>query len=211
MADDQAYTFDRSSLRFRSLETGRFVPERDVRVAVDAVADLASRRLGEASARYRAGQITVTEFQAELMATIKESQIAAGLLAYGGRQQMDASRWGLVGQQIRVQYQYARGMIADVLDGRQRLNGRLDGRARQYGQAARSLYENLRRRQSAEAGMAFEQNVLHAAESCRECLAATAAGVVPIGTLPPIGQRICRQSCRCTLSYSRTMSEAEAA
>lgn len=208
---DQAYGYDRATGRFRSFETGRYISERQVRDAVDAVADLASRRMGEAAARYRAGQITISEWQAEHLALIKQSQIASALLAYGGRSQMDASRWGTVGQQIRTQYAYARQMVADVLDGRQRLNGRLDARARQYGQAARSLYENTRRRQGAAAGLSFEQNHLHASESCAQCIAMSARGRVPIGTLIPIGQRTCRGGCRCTLSFHRTATDAEAA
>ena len=205
---DQTFTFDRVSQRFRSLETGRWVSEREVRDGVDRVADLASWCMGESAARFRAGEISAAQFQATMMGTIKDSQIAAALAAYGGRGQMDASRWGLVGRQIRTQYLYARQMVADVLDGRQRMNGRLDARARQYGQAARSLYENIRRREAAGAGMTFEANHLHATESCDQCRAMSAMGRVPIGTLVPIGQRTCRQSCRCTLSFHRAMSEA---
>lgn len=208
---DVAYGWSRESQRFRDLSTGKYVSERAVRDLVDKVADLASRRMGEAAARYRAGQITINEFQAIMMATIKDSQIAAAMLAYGGRQSMDQVAWGRVGQQIRVQYQYARQMIGDVLDGRQPTNGRLDARARQYGQAARSLYENTRRQQSAQAGMSFEANYLHASESCVQCRAMSAAGRVLIGSLIPIGSRTCRSSCRCTISYYRTASEAEAA
>lgn len=210
MAD--AFTWDRSSRRFRDLSTGRFVGEREIRDAVDRTADLASRRMGEAAARFRAGTITATEWQAEHLTLVKQSQIAAALAAYGGRDQMTPARWGTVGQQIRVQYQYARLMLADVLDGRQRLNGRLDARARQYGQASRALYENIRRREAAsDGGLAFEENHLHASESCDQCRAQSASGRVPIGTLVPIGMRTCRASCRCTLSYHRTMSGAEAA
>lgn len=208
---DQSYTYDRGSMRFRSLESGRYVSEREIRDAVDRVADLASRRMGEAAARYRAGQITVAEWQAEHLALIKQSQIASALLAYGGRGQMDAQRWGIVGQAVKQQYLYARAMIADVIDGRQRLNGRLDARARQYGQASRALYENLRRRQSAASGFQFEQNHLHASESCDSCRAMSALGRVPVGTLIPVGSRTCRGNCRCTLSYHRTAVETEAA
>lgn len=206
---DQTYTWSRESQRFRSLETGRYVSERDIRDLVDKVADLASRRMGDAAARFRAGQIDVGTWIAESQAIIKDSQIAAALLAYGGRAQMGPSEWGRVGQQIKTQYAYLNRMAADVLDGKQRMNGRLDARARQYGQAARSLYENTRRQQSAQAGLSFERNVRHSSEGCAGCVAASNAGWVPIGTLPPIGSRSpCRQGCRCTLAYSRSMSEA---
>jgi hypothetical protein len=206
MADMQ-FGYDRASQRFRDLSTGKFVSERSVRDGVDRVADLASARMGEAAARFRAGELTATQFQAVMLQTIKDSQIAAALAAYGGRAQMTPERWGVVGQAIRAQYAYARQMVADVLDGRQRMNGRLDARARQYGQAARSLYENVRRREATSTGMLYEQNHIHAAESCEMCLAMSRRGKVPLGSLVPIGQRTCRQQCRCTLSYHRSTVE----
>lgn len=205
---DQSYGYDRASMRFRDLSTGRFVPERTVRDAVDRTADLASRRMGEAAARFRAGEITSAEWLRQHLELVKQSQIAAALAAYGGRANMDAQKWGYVGYRIREQFAYSRKMVADVLDGRQRLNGRLDSRARQYGQAARAAYENHRRRASAESGIAFEQNHLHASESCQSCRDQSARGRVPIGTLIPVGSRTCRASCRCTLTYHRTVSEA---
>lgn len=210
MADVQ-YTWSKESQRFRDLSTGRYVSERTVRDLVDKVADLASQRMGEAAARYRTGAITIDAFQAEMFATIKDSQIAAAMLAHGGRSQMGPAEWGQVGQRIRTQYAYARQMIGDILDGRQRVNGRLDARARQYGQAARATYERIRGPQSAGAGMQFERNVLGAAEHCDSCVNQTAQGWVPIGTLVPVGSRSCRGNCRCTISYSRTRDAQEAA
>ena len=205
------FGWSQESQRFRDLESGRYISERQVRDFVDNIADLASRRMGEATAQYRAGQITVAEWQATMMETIKASQIASALAAYGGRDQMNASRWGLVGQQIRTQYAYLARFTDDVLSGRQRMNGRMDARARQYGQGARSLYENIRRRESTAAGFRFERNELHPADHCDQCVNQTALGAVPIGTLVPIGRRTCRSNCRCTLVYSRQMTVEEAA
>lgn len=201
---DQSFTFSVEAQRFRSLDSGRFISEREVRDAVDRVADLASRQMGEAAARFRTGQIGAAEWIAESQRIVKHSQIASALAAYGGRSRMDQSKWGLVGQQIRVQYAYLNRMADDVLSGRQRMNGRLDARARQYGQAARSLYENIRRRESAAAGFAYERNVLHPADHCAQCVEQSVRGLVPMGSLVPIGRRTCRSQCRCTLAFSRT-------
>lgn len=208
---DLLYGFSVESQRFRDLRTGRYISERAVRDFVDAIADHASQQLGTLSSQYRAGQITMTVWQAESRAVIKSSQIASALAAYGGRSQMTPSRWGVVGQQIRTQYAYLTRFADDVLSGRQRMNGRMDARARQYGQASRTLYENIRRRTSAEAGFRFERNVLHPADHCNQCLNQTSLGIVPIGTLVPVGRRTCRSQCRCTLAYSRSAAVDEAA
>lgn len=205
---DQSFTFDSVSRRFRALDSGRFISEREVRDAVDRTADLASRQMGEAAARFRTGQIGAAEWIAQSQQIVKDSQIASALAAYGGRLRMDQGKWGLVGQQIRVQYAYLNRMADDMLSGRQRMNGRLDARARQYGQASRSLYENIRRRESAAAGLSFERNILHPADHCAQCVSQSARGLVPLGSLVPIGQRTCRSQCRCTLSFSRSAVEA---
>jgi len=211
MAGDY-FGFDPASQRFRDLSTGRFVSERAVRDGVDRVADLASARLGELTARFRTGEITAVQWQAEMMAQIKQAHISAALAAYGGRDAMTPARWGTVGQLIRREYAFARAFAADVLAGRQRQNGRMDARARLYGQSIRGTYENIRRREVAAAGLRFERNVRHSSESCRQCVNASGQGWVPIGTLPPIGNRTCRGNCRCTLSYARTpQQDTEAA
>lgn len=211
MAGDY-FGFDQRSQRFRNLETGRFVSERQVRDGVDRVADLASARLGALTARFRTGEITAVQWQSEMLAQIKAAHIASALAAYGGRDAMTPARWGTVGQIIRREYAYARAFAADVLSGRQRQNGRMDARARLYGQSARGTYENIRRREVAAAGLRFERNVRHASESCRQCVNASGQGWVPIGTLPPVGSRTCRGNCRCTISYTNNpQAEAEAA
>lgn len=205
------FTFDDRSMRYRDSASGKFISERQVRDAVDAIVNLSAERMGNLAASFRAGTIDANEFLSGMLTEVKSAQIAAALAAYGGRDQMNSQRWGMVGQQIRQQYAYARTMVADVLEGRQRMNGRLDARARLYAQASRTTYENTRRREMARLGMAFEQNILHASESCDGCLSASDAGWVPIGTLPAVGSRTCRLACRCTLAFAASRSEAEAA
>lgn len=210
MADVQ-YGYDARSQRFRDLSTGRYVTERAVRDYVDNVADAASRIMGDATAQYRAGAISVTEWRATMMQTVKDSHIASALAAYGGRSQMTPSRWGLVGYQIRTQYQYLRNFERDLLNGSQRLNGRADARARMYGQGARQLYENIRAREAGAAGLRWERNIRHSSESCAQCITQSALGWQPLGTLVPVGRRTCRSNCRCTIERRADMPMTEAA
>lgn len=210
MAGDY-FGFDQRSQRFRDLSSGRFVSERAVRDGVDRVADLTSRRLGELTARFRAGEISAVQWQTEMLAQIKQAHIASALAAYGGRDAMTPEKWGYVGWRVREQFAYARRMAEDILSGRQRMNGRLDARARMYGSAVRQTYNSVRARESRAAGLKYERNVLGVAEHCPECRAQTARGVVPIGTLIPPGYRQCRASCRCSLVYMNQPDEARGA
>lgn len=205
------YTFSDRSGRFRDSATGQYVSERAVRDAVDAVVRLSGERMADLAQQFRAGTIDDGQFLTSMISEIKSVHVATALAAYGGREQVTQARWGTVGQLIRQQYAYARQMVADVLEGRQRMNGRLDARSRMYAAAGRTAYENIRRREMAALGYAFEVNVQHSQEGCRECVAASDLGPVPIGTLPPIGSRQCRSMCLCTISFSRTRQDAEAA
>ena len=196
------YTYARRAGRYRSVETGRFVSDTDIRAGVDALVRLSASRMADLARQFRAGEITASEWLAGQMAEIKAAHLAAVLAAQGGRSQMTPADYGRVGQQIRVQYQYARQMVADAIRGKARLNGRLDVRAGQYANAARVGFEQTRRRVAQEAGALRERNVQNSGESCAGCRAQTARGLVPLGMLVPIGARSpCGPRCRCSISY----------
>lgn len=204
-----AYTWDDLSGRYRDAR-GRYVSESTVRRVVDAVADAASDRLAMASQALLDGRMSLAAWQVEAQQTIRLAHVATAVLAHGGSSQMSPARWGAIGPEVRAQYQYLRDFAQQIADGRQPLNGGLTARARQYGQASRSTFENTRRRGMQERGYRYERSVLHPAEHCGLCVQEAGKGWQPIGSLIPIGQRTCRQNDHCTLSYARTI-EGEAA
>lgn len=204
-----AFTFDPERGRYRD-EDGHPVADTRVRSGVDAAVDLAARRMADTSARLRSGAITVEQFQAEMFRHVKDVHVAASLAAYGGREQMDPSRWGRVGARIRSEYGYVRGMTSDLLDGKQPLTPALDARARQYAQAGRHTFTAVQRREASDRGNRSERNVLGSAEHCPDCQAQTARGWVTIGSLGFPGNRRCRSNCRCHIEFSTRSAEAAA-
>lgn len=203
------YRWNENAGRFIN-ERGQFVSERAVRVVVDRIADAASERMAAASERLLAGEMSVAAWQAEMMQTIKVSQIAAATIAAGGADQMTPSRYGSAGFEIKTQYQYLREFAAQIESGQQKLNGSLTARARQYGQAARVAFERAYGRGQQQRGYRSVRNVLGVAEHCRQCLSLTAQGWMPIEQMPPIGSRICRSNDRCRLEYRRAEQEQAA-
>lgn len=184
----------------------------DAKDGVDALALAMATQMAAESARYRAGDITLGQWQAQMMSDIKSLHIAAVLAAYGGREAMNQSTWGTTGQIIRREYTFFRTFLADVLQGRQAQNGRMDNRARLYAAAARTTYQAINRRQAYDTGQRYERNELGATDhSCAACLAATDQGWVPIGTLSQPGTRTCRANCRCSLSYAEARDMVGAA
>jgi len=202
--------WDDTSGRFRD-GSGRYISERSVRAVVDQVADQASARLAASAQAMLDGTKSLATFQAEAMATIKQAHVATAVIAHGGAEQMTFSRYGSVGNEIKSQYQYMRGMAEDIASGRQPLNRTIVSRAAMYGQASRITYEKTRNAGQRQRGYAWERNVIHSGETCSGCRAQSARGLVPIGSLVPVGSRTCLSRCRCTLSYARTNEAAQAA
>jgi hypothetical protein len=122
---------------------------------------------------------------------------AATAAARGGWAQMSQSDWGYTGALIKRQYQYLDRFALDIQTGKQRLDGRLLQRARMYGKAARSSYEQMRRREMVKLGKTEERRLLGPAEHCPGCLIEADKEWRPIGTLAPIGSQECRTECKC--------------
>ncbi len=205
MPSTSPFTWDDRAGRFRDAR-GRFVSETRIRAGVDNVVSLASQNMLQLTRQFRTTDMTIDAWVAGMFQEIKLAHVAAALAAYGGKEQISQQQWGQIGSVIRNQYGFVRKFAHDMLEGRQVLNGRADVRAAQYGNAVRTTYENLRRQAQVNFGYTYERNVLHARESCAECLNATGRGSVPVGTLPAIGTRLCRSACRCTLTYSKRVA-----
>lgn len=187
---------------------GEFVSERAVRAVVDQIADAASDRMAAAAQAMLDGRLSLGAFQAEMQAAIKVSHVAAAVIAHGGREQMTPARWGAIGPEIRAQYGYLRDFAAQVADGRQRLDGSLTARSRQYGQQARVVFERTYGADQRARGYRSVKNVLAPVEHCALCRSLAARGWMPIEQMVPIGQRTCRGNDRCQLRYRREEAEA---
>jgi hypothetical protein len=198
------FTYSPDTGRYRDQVTGRLVPESAIRAAVDTVADAASEQLSRLTARLRAGELLVSEWEIEAIRVTKQAHIAAGLAAHGGRAQMTPATWGYLGSRLRSEYGYLRTFANQVAEGLVPDDGTLEARAALYGQAARVTYEAVQARDATDRGFDEERNVLHASESCAGCQAQSALGWVALGTLSPIGSRDCLSRCRCTVSRRRS-------
>lgn len=202
-----ALTFSAAEGRFRD-ERGRFVSDAAVRRVVNAIADGAGERMARSAQAMLDGTLSLAEFQAELMRTVKLSHVATATIANGGQARMDFAAYGRAGAAIKAQYQYARGFAQAVADGTQPLNGTLVSRARQYGHASRTHYEQERFRQM-QMRPVLCRNQINSGESCAGCRAESAKGWVPVGEMVPVGSRQpCQSRCRCTISYRTTAALA---
>ncbi len=187
--------------RYYDNQTKRLVSWLDVRADIDKYIASSNKAIDALANQLRNREISLAEWQTGMRDQIKAMHLNTAMAAHGGRQNITQADWGRAGQQIRAQYEYLDKFAKDIASGKVKLDGRLNVRAKLYGEAARGTHEQERRRASARAGLTEERRILHAKESCTDCITYAGYSWRPIGTLPPIGQSACRTNCQCTFSY----------
>lgn len=197
-----SFSWDQPSGRYRDVH-GRYVSQKAVRDAVDAVLDAGTARMQAVSRRLLDGSLDLASWQQQMAAEIKAQQLAAAMIAHGGKTAMTQADYGWTGQRIREQYGYLRAFSAQIVSGEQSLSEQVAARAALYGQAARATYEGMRARDAVGRGENEERNVLGPADHCPDCVSASAKGWAPLGTLIPIGSRRCKVNCRCRIERRR--------
>lgn len=187
--------------RYYDNQTKRLVSWLDVRRDIDTYIANSNKAIDALATQLRNRQISLAEWQTAMREEIKAMHLNTSMAAHGGRAQMTQADWGRAGQQIRTQYEYLDKFAKDIASGKQPLDGRLNTRAQMYGEAARGTHEQEKRRMADNGGLTEERRLLHAKESCVDCLTYAGYGWQPIGTLPRIGDSRCRTNCRCTFTY----------
>lgn len=197
------YGWDERLGRYRDLASGRLVSARDVRSALDGVIARTGDLVQDAASRLQVGQLTPAEFGEEVRRLLKDIHLAGSAAANGGWSQMTQADFGSVGYKLREEYAYLQHWVEQLERGEAPMDGRMLTRARLYVESARATYEEARRTDRALAGDNEERRVLHAQESCDDCVAYAEMGWQPIGSLPEIGDSQCQMNCRCTFDYRR--------
>lgn len=154
------------------------------------------------------GAIGLDEWRRQMAEYIRQGQIAAAVLQRGGFWSMTDLDWIMVQDSITDQIEALVGLYGRLQSGDTPLDGRLRTWMKMYNWAARATYFMFENEQQASRGATHYENILHANESCAGCIAESSKGIVPIGSLVPIGQRDCLSHCLCTYEYySETVFE----
>src|SRR5574343_416241 len=161
--------------RYRDRATGRFVSELTVRGDLDKYIDAKNAKLDSLTTQLRNREISLADWQTQMRNELRTAHTNAAMVARGGRDQMTNADWGRTGRELRTQL---------------------------YGDASRKTYEQNRRAAAATNGNNLERRILHAAESCQDCIEYAGRGWQPIGTLPRIRQNQCRTKRKCTMIFS---------
>lgn len=180
---------------------GQFVPRTEVRRAIDKALDAEKARALDLSNALRSGSISLEKWRAEMRDIIKNVHLYSASAASGGWAQLSQADYGRIGQIIRGEYGFLEKFAQGIARGTVPLDGNFLQRALQYAEAGRDSYHQTERASARRAGKREERNILHPADHCGGCLGESARGWVKIGQLIPIGRRICRRKCRCSLRF----------
>lgn len=202
------FTWDARSGRYRWKATGRFVPGTAIRDALDTALAAEGRRMTALAEQLQTRAISLTRWQLEMSQAVKNTHLFSAMAAKGGRAQMSQADYGRVGAEVRKQYAYLERLSrqlkgANGFPGLPR-DGRFKQRVGLYTEAGRTTYHAVEREEMRRRGKTEERNQLHPADHCtgpRSCVEQTDRQWVAIGTLLPVGRRLCRARCRCTMAY----------
>ena len=189
--------------RFRDAR-GRFLSSERVRRIIDATLQSHTRAVQELTEQFRNRAVSLAEWERRMRQEIKNIHIYSALAAKGGKAQLTPQDYGRLGAVVKRQYRFLERLSNELSTGKQAPDGSLVNRARLYAQAGRGTMEATRQREMTTRGFDEERNVLGSAEHCDgpdSCLEQTARGWVPVGSLIPIGGRLCVTNCKCQIEY----------
>lgn len=201
--DESSWRYDPISGRYRG-SNGRFLSQFAVEALVDGRINKLGTLLRRLTNMLSRGDITLVQWQESVREALKLAHVQATIIGNGGRDAMEASDWGKVGQRLRAEYRYLEGFARDLLDGRVS-PAMASARISLYAQSVRSSYWQGTELRQQRQGYSLMRRILDSqAKHCEDCLRFAARGAVPIGSLPMPGQRCaCGSNCKCRVQYMR--------
>lgn len=204
LTNSTRYAWNDKAGQYVDSKSGRFVPRSAVRDDLDRVLDGITAKMDLNSQALLNGAINLDQWQLEMMSLTKRAHLVSAASQRGGWAQLTQADFGRVGQIVRREYGYLRNFAEQIASGKQPLDGNIGRRARMYGQQARNTFYAFQKVEMERRGFDEERSVLNPADHCEECKSEERKGFQTIGSMVPIGQRICRSNCKCSVEYRNT-------
>lgn len=197
------FTFDRKSQRYRYKDSGKYVSAEAVRNLTEKHIDQLKTDVNTIADKLIEGKINVTTWEETTAKALKDLHIANFTLGRGGLKQVSQRDYGIIGSELKKEYQYLRGFSQDILAGKMTREQFRD-RVSKYVDSSYGTYELGRAESHRDAGYNWERRIRNAALSCEECVTYAARGWQPLSSLPNIGDECeCKSRCRCHKEYSK--------
>lgn len=213
------YAWDPKEGKYIYLPTGRYVQPMEIRnQAIEPMIRRSKDAQRALSAQLQTQELTLAEWQTQMISQIKQAQTAAALAANGGEKNTNDSDKEEIALLILALLLLFRKFSQDIQRKIQPLNGLLLVRSDLYAGAARGTFESVGEYVArVYLGRTQERRVLGDAEHCHTvrsraesvlgrpgllgCVELEKLGWQKIGSLPPIGVSPCRSNCKCHFIY----------
>lgn len=191
---------------------GRAVPWKVVRNDVFRFSAGVREDMRELTQMLRRGELTPEQWYDRMRTEMRLAYRNAVTVANGGRGTMDFRAWGRFGAIMKKEYKWLNNFLAQIISGKQSVNGRAVVRAGMYGNSTNRIYEEWRLKKAMRDGYteairrlgATEQHC-HANHGTPGCVE-LAGQWMPISEIVPIGQATCGSNCLCTIEYRNQMN-----
>lgn len=200
------YLWNEKALQYTNRATGRFVSRETIKDQLFKVTKQSSDTMRAISQQLRDGNISLADWQLQMMQEIKTTHLAGAAMQRGGWQQMTQADFGRVGQIVRREYGFLRDLANGIESGDIKLDGRILLRAAQYGQAGRETNVTFWNLEADKRGFDEERSILNPAEHCTECISEDDKGFQALGQMIPIGRRICRANDKCDKEFRNSVT-----
>lgn len=200
------FEFDRNSQRYRVISgsgKGQYISTAAVLKLTERYIDQLKTDVSTVADKLIEGKISVATWEETTAKALKNAHVAAYSLGKGGIGRLQSRDYGIIGNQLRSEYEYLRGFSQDILKG-ELSEAQLRDRLSLYIDAAYGSYERGRFESHRSNGYNWERRYRNSAQSCSSCVGYAARGWQPLGSQPHVGEACeCGNRCRCHKEYSK--------
>ena len=198
MAD---FRWSDKTLRYHDARTGRIIPQPSVDALLNDALQRAATDARALTEQLRAGELAIQDWQQAMADMVKQATLTAQALAKGGWDNLTLADEGAAAARIADQLGYLQRYAAQLANGEIPLDGRLGRRSELYVEGARPHYQNTRLDSMRANGVTRARRILHATESCPDCIEYADHDWYPIDEMPAIGDSACGSRCLCSVEY----------
>lgn len=205
------FTWQKSTGRYRSKTTGKFVAEATVQKTIDQYHEQRTvPYMAQVTQSFIDGKLSLGQWQIKMALEMKESYRYNLLAARGGKNNVTWSDWGRMGARLAQDYK-ALINFAKQIKGGMLSEAQIKARIPLYSNSTKLAYQDGRQQTKKEAGFTKMRRRTTPAEHCADCIDYEAQGWVPIGTLPlPGSGSICGSNCKCVVEYGKAEESEKA-
>lgn len=183
-------------------ERGRVISPHKVRKQVEEYVEREVEWAQREAKKVVTQLITDYSFFFQMEQKIEAWHKITGVIAYGGRAQMDQERWHRLDRIITRENTFLHKWHDEIRASSEIPEG-IVNRAGMYPNAAYSTYENQLLQRESDNGVTLGRRICESdGTSCDECVSAATEEFIPLDEIEDIGSLQCLNNCRCEIEFS---------